>query len=143
MRPTIRSLFEPHYKQNLYANPKRTAKSSFANYHRPPVKWFKKFQNYFLCLLNFAVLSLIIVKSCSELRSDGSRAPRRFRPPGRSDSWNAAALPDPETSTQTCVCRGNRGITQGNPTRRRLGGIFNGQKRGRVIQNFSRGTGKQ
>jgi hypothetical protein len=23
------SLFEPHYKQNLYANPKRTAKSSF------------------------------------------------------------------------------------------------------------------
>ena len=28
MRPTIWSLFEPHYKQNLYANPKRTAKSS-------------------------------------------------------------------------------------------------------------------
>ena len=28
MRPTIRSLFEPHYKQNLYANPKRTAKFS-------------------------------------------------------------------------------------------------------------------
>ena len=27
MRPTIWSLFEPHYKQNLYANPKRTAKS--------------------------------------------------------------------------------------------------------------------
>src|SRR4029077_4435318 len=26
MRPTICSLFEPHYKQNLYANPKRTAK---------------------------------------------------------------------------------------------------------------------
>jgi len=28
MRPTIYSLFEPHYKQNLYTNPKRTAKSS-------------------------------------------------------------------------------------------------------------------
>ena len=28
MRPTICSLFEPHYKQNLYTNPKRTAKSS-------------------------------------------------------------------------------------------------------------------
>lgn len=27
MRPTICSLFEPHYKQNLYTNPKRTAKS--------------------------------------------------------------------------------------------------------------------
>ena len=26
MRPTICSLFEPHYKQNLYTNPKRTAK---------------------------------------------------------------------------------------------------------------------
>jgi hypothetical protein len=26
MRPTIGSLLEPHYKQNLYANPKRTAK---------------------------------------------------------------------------------------------------------------------
>ena len=30
MRPTICSLFEPHYKQNLYTNPKRTAKSSSA-----------------------------------------------------------------------------------------------------------------
>ena len=28
MRPTICSLSEPHYKQNLYTNPKRTAKSS-------------------------------------------------------------------------------------------------------------------
>ena len=28
MRPTICSLPEPHYKQNLYTNPKRTAKSS-------------------------------------------------------------------------------------------------------------------
>jgi hypothetical protein len=27
MRPTICSLFEPHHKQNLYTNPKRTAKS--------------------------------------------------------------------------------------------------------------------
>ena len=39
MRPTIRSLFEPHYKQNLYANPKRTAKSLLALHymiqHRP------------------------------------------------------------------------------------------------------------
>jgi hypothetical protein len=29
MRPTICSLFEPHYKQNLYTNPKRTAKPFF------------------------------------------------------------------------------------------------------------------
>jgi hypothetical protein len=28
MRPTICSLFEPHHKQNLYTNPKRTAKPS-------------------------------------------------------------------------------------------------------------------
>jgi hypothetical protein len=27
VRPTICSLFEPHHKQNLYTNPKRTAKS--------------------------------------------------------------------------------------------------------------------
>jgi hypothetical protein len=32
MRPTIRSLFEPHYKQSLYANPKRTAKFLLAPY---------------------------------------------------------------------------------------------------------------
>jgi hypothetical protein len=32
MRPTICSLFEPHDKQNLYTNPKRTAKSSIAFY---------------------------------------------------------------------------------------------------------------
>ena len=31
MRPTTWSLFEPHYKQNLYTNPKRTAKSSLPN----------------------------------------------------------------------------------------------------------------
>ena len=30
MRPTIHSLLEPHYKQNHYANPKRTAKSRYA-----------------------------------------------------------------------------------------------------------------
>src|SRR5947209_20299294 len=39
MRPTICSLFEPHYKQNLYTNPKRTAKSSLLSinrYNSPP-----------------------------------------------------------------------------------------------------------
>src|SRR5258708_15997557 len=39
MRPTICSLFEPHHKQNLYTNPKRTAKSHLLRpkhnrYHR-------------------------------------------------------------------------------------------------------------
>jgi hypothetical protein len=34
MRPTICSLFEPHYKQNLYTNPKRTAKSFIALLNR-------------------------------------------------------------------------------------------------------------
>ena len=32
MRPTICSLFEPHHKQNLYTNPKRTAKSVSPNH---------------------------------------------------------------------------------------------------------------
>jgi hypothetical protein len=50
------SLFEPHYKQNLYTNPKRTAKSSI-NY-LPDINWivgkgrlFKKvlfFKEFFL-----------------------------------------------------------------------------------------------
>jgi len=31
VQPTICSLFEPHHKQNLYTNPKRTAKSLFAS----------------------------------------------------------------------------------------------------------------
>jgi hypothetical protein len=31
-RPTIWSLFEPRYEQDLSANPKRTAKSSFATH---------------------------------------------------------------------------------------------------------------
>jgi hypothetical protein len=34
MRPTICSLFEPHYKQNPYANPKRTAKILFVLFAR-------------------------------------------------------------------------------------------------------------
>jgi hypothetical protein len=40
MRPTIWSLLEPHYKQNLYANPKRTAKSQSPSNHSTSQKAF-------------------------------------------------------------------------------------------------------
>jgi hypothetical protein len=50
MRPTICSLLEPHYKQNPYANPKRTAKSSKSPALHPLLldDWLKRFvQNTF------------------------------------------------------------------------------------------------
>jgi hypothetical protein len=56
MRPTICSLFEPHYKQNLYTNPKRTAKSQinntlFDNLQRLLFKKVSVFKEIFLHIL--------------------------------------------------------------------------------------------
>jgi hypothetical protein len=54
------SLFEPHYKQNLSANPKRTAKSSFYSSEALRALFVQK---------SFAILKLFFTALAKELKS--------------------------------------------------------------------------
>jgi hypothetical protein len=85
MRPTICSLFEPHYKQNLYTNPKRTAKSFFAPLliDTPPAA---DVQNKFCLSKNIFCTGSELLISPRELAGLKNWAALKKKP------WSAAAL---------------------------------------------------
>jgi hypothetical protein len=74
MRPTICSLFEPHYEQNLYANPKRTAKSSFYLFDSETPLFV---QSFFKNFLLFA-LGIRLSKNIAEISSTQNPSHRSY-----------------------------------------------------------------
>src|SRR5260370_36333729 len=118
MRPTICSLFEPHHKQTLYANPKRTAKSfSLTNrYHTSNIR-----SNFFLRFFLKEILQNNVAENSRAL--SGSKHPCKRRlaislervAQGFFFACTRGQRPD------LPGCR-NRRITQRDAARRRLDG---------------------